>query len=80
MTEPKAPTYICFSCERTKQAGHGKWEISWNKTYEISVCNGCRASNQPGWGPFVEPKIVAHMTAIGKKLPYRLSDGTLPYE
>jgi hypothetical protein len=76
----KISTYPCFTCGTQFEHGMGRFRGHPVPAYEFSVCSSCWAGSWDGWGPVHEPKIIAHMKALGRPRPARNDKGWLPRE
>lgn len=68
----------CEICGTTYQAGPEIHEGHYVQAYDLGVCGMCYRSNHDGWGPYHEPKLVAHLTHKGIPIPKRNSSGWIP--
>jgi hypothetical protein len=79
MTEP-ALMSICEVCYTSFQYGPHRYAGRWLKRYQLLACDGCLRGNQDGWGPMIEPRILAHLKSKGIDAPARNEKGWLPLE
>lgn len=68
----------CFCCGSEFQFGLHAYLGRKVNGYEFMACRNCYDGNWDGWVPHLEPKILAHLHALGIDPPPRNSSGWLP--
>ena len=61
----------CFCCNEKFQHGPWRYEIRHVEAYGIKVCEGCYSSNEDGWAPDIEKRLMDHLTKTKRPIPER---------
>ena len=68
----------CGACNTEFQFGPHRYDGTYIKAYDMTVCLTCYGANWDGWAPIWEPRILKHLEAKGLPVPRRNSAGWLP--
>ena len=73
-------TESCDICGSSLPFGQHRYALRHNHTYDLWVCDMCRAGNSDGWARHLELQVTRRLLEQEKSLPQRTKDGLLPYE